>query len=92
MLQTAMTGDDWLSDRDRKSQARAEAARRKAALNCAAKLEAAAESVSAYLAACRECNDGSDDTQRGLADGRHKLIADCMEYSGWLESVYGGRR
>lgn len=54
MLQTTMTGDDWLSDRDRKSQARAEAARRKAAMTCAAKLEAAAQAVSAYLAACRE--------------------------------------
>lgn len=92
MSQTVLTGEDWLSDRDRKAQARAVAARRKAALACAAKLEAAADALTAYLAACRECDDGSDDRQRGLADGRHKLISDCMEYSGWLESVYGGDR
>lgn len=92
MAQTAMAGDDWLSDRDRKAQARAEAARKKAALACAKRLEAAADAVSDYLSACRECNDGSDDTQRGLSDGRHRLIADCMEYAGWLESLYGGNR
>lgn len=86
-----MTGEDWLSERERRSRARAQATRRKAALLCAAKLEAAAEAVTAYLAACRDCQDGSDDTQRGIADGRHRLIADCMEYSAWLESVYAGR-
>lgn len=92
MTQTALTGDDWTSDRERKARARAEAARRKAALACAAKLEAAAEAVSAYLMACHECNDGSDDRRMSIADGRHKLIADCMEYSTWLESVYGSGR
>lgn len=92
MTQTALTGDDWTSDRDRKAQARAEAARRKAAQACAAKLEAAAEALSAFLAACRDCNDGSDDSQRGISDGRHQLIADCMEYSTWLNSVHGSGR
>lgn len=87
-IQTAMTGDDWLSDRDRKSQARAEAARKKAGLACAAKLEAAAEALSAYLSACRECNDKSGDELRGISDGRHRLISDCMEYSGFLRSRY----
>lgn len=92
MAQTSLTGDDWLSDRDRKAQARAVAARRKAALACAAKLEAAAEALGAYLAACRECRDNSGDELRGIADGRHLLISDLMEEASWINGVYGGDR
>lgn len=88
MTQLSMTGEDWLSDRDRKSQARVDAARKRAALTCAAKLTAAAEALSAYLHACRECRDNSGDELRGISDGRHRLIADCMEYACYLDSVY----
>ena len=52
--QLTMTGEDWLSDRDRKTQARAEAARRKAALRAAEKLQAAADAVSEFKMAWLE--------------------------------------
>lgn len=85
--QVAMAGDDWTSDRDRKAKAKAEAARKKAALACAKKLGAAAESLHELVMACMECNDGS--TARRADDGRLLLQRDILEYAGWLESVYG---
>ncbi|MFL3632166.1 hypothetical protein [Xanthomonas campestris] len=48
MHQTSMTGDDWLSDNDRKRKARAIELRKKAGQNCAKKLQAAAEALSDY--------------------------------------------
>lgn len=86
--QLAMAGDDWLSDNDRKRQARAEAARKKAALRCAKKLDEAAEALREFLHACNECRDGSGDDRHGIADGRNRLIHDCLEYSGYLEGKY----
>ncbi len=86
--QVAMAGEDWLSDRDRRSQAKAEAARKKAALACAKKLQDAADSLTAYLSACNECHDGSGNERTSAADGRLLLMRDLMEYSYWLESVY----
>lgn len=85
--QVAMAGEDWLSDRDRKTKAKAEAARKKAALACAKKLEAAAEALHELVMACMECEDGS--TVRRADDGRLLLQRDIREYAGWLESVYG---
>ncbi len=85
--QLTMTGEDWLSDRDRRTQARAEAARRKAALKAAEKLFAAADAVGEYAMACLECNDGSG--HKAADDGRHVLQANVRELGGWLESVYG---
>ncbi len=87
--QLTMTGDDWLSDGQRKRTQRAEARRAAAAITCAKRLEAAAESLSAFLRACNDCGDGSGDEQRGISDGRHRLIADLMEYSTYLEGRYG---
>lgn len=84
--QVSMTGDDWLSDRDRKAQARAEAARKKAALICAKKLQAAADALSDFGMACLECNDAS--SPRRADDGRTLLAASMREYAGYLESVY----
>jgi len=86
--QLSMAGDDWTSDRDRKAQARAEAARKKAGQACAKKLEAAADALNAYLSACNECNDVCGNERTSIADGRVRLIADLMEYAGWLEGVY----
>jgi hypothetical protein len=85
--QLIMTGEEWLSDRDRKSQVRAEAARRKAALRAAEKLQAAADAVAEFALACLECNDGSG--PKRADDGRTVLSAGMREYAGWLESVYG---
>ncbi|PZP30470.1 MAG: hypothetical protein DI603_15210 [Roseateles depolymerans] len=87
--QVAMAGDDWLSDRDRKAQTRAEAERKKAALTCTRKLQAAAEALNDYLAACNLCNDGSGNERTSLADSRVRLVGDLMEYAGWLDSKYG---
>ena len=87
--QLSMHGHDWTSDADRKAQARAEKRRVKAALACAKKLEAAADAVNEFLAACNECRDGSGQELHGSADGRIRLISDMMEYSGYLESKFG---
>jgi len=85
--QLTITGEDWLSDNDRKRQARAEVARRKAALRAAEKLHATADAVAEFALACLECNDGSG--PKRADDGRTILSAGMREYAGWLESVYG---
>ena len=85
--QVAMAGEDWLSDRDHKSKAKAEAARKKAAMACAKKLEAAADALHELVMACIDCDDGS--TARRADDGRLLLQRDIREYAGWLDSVYG---
>lgn len=86
MTQLSMTGDDWLSSRDRKAQARAEANRKKVAIACAKKLEAAADSLNELMRACNECHDGSSVTRAD--DGRQLLVERLMEYSSWLDSAY----
>jgi hypothetical protein len=68
------------------SQAKAEAARKKAALACAKKLQAAAESLRDLMAACNECQDGS--SVRREDDGRILLLRNIMEYAFWLDSAY----
>lgn len=86
MTQQTMTGDDWLSDRDRKSQARAVANRKKTAIACAKKLEAAADSLNELMRACNECHDASS-VRRG-DDGRQLLVERLMEFSHWLDAAY----
>lgn len=88
MEQLKMIGDDWKSDKQRNSESRAIAARRKAGQACAKKLEAAATALTDYLAACRECADGSGDEKRGIADGRTILMHDITEYASWLNQLY----
>jgi hypothetical protein len=84
--QAEMAGDDWLSDRDRNSQAKAEAARKKAALAASKKLQAAADALSELMAACNDCKDGS--SVRREDDGRILLMRNILEYAGWLDNVY----
>lgn len=84
--QLSMTGDDWKSDREVKAQARAEAARKKAAVECAKKLEVARDALNAYLLACIDCNDAS--RSRGADDGRLILMGNISEYACFLRSVY----
>jgi len=88
--QIAMVGDDWTSDQERKLQRRFEVAREKAGQACAAKLEAAADALNAYLAACNVCHDGSGQERTGVADSRVRLIGDLMEYAGFLNSKHKG--
>ncbi len=88
--QLTMTGDDWISDRDRARQRKAEAARHAAGMKCAAALHKAADALSAYLQACRECQDGSDDSKRGGDDTRITLRESLSEYAGFLEIKHKG--
>lgn len=89
MTQLTMTGDDWTSDRDRKAQARAEAARRKAALKCAKELFSAVDALHAYSMACIDVGDSS--VIRGADDSRVLLARSMREFATWLEQVYGER-
>lgn len=89
MTQLTMTGSDWLSDRDRRAQARAEAVRKKAALDCARKLDAAIDGLRGFIHACDAVGDES--AVRHAADGRLRLIEDLAEYSAWLAMRYGER-
>jgi len=86
MTQLSMTGDDWFSDGDKKRQARAEAARKKAAIACAKALEKAADAMRDYCHACMACEDASSPKRDD--DGRYLLMRSMLEYSGWLEEVY----
>lgn len=87
MTQLAMTGDDWTSERDRKAQAKAEAARKKAAQKCAEKLFAATDAIHAYSMACFEVGDAS--VARRSDDSRVLLAERMREYAAWLDSKYG---
>lgn len=84
--QFAMTGDDWTSERDKKRQAKAEAAHKAACLKAATKMLAAADALNdvmrAYLAA------GYPD-KLGQADGRRRLAADLRELAGYWQGVHG---
>ena len=82
--QFALTGDDWTSDRDKKRQARADAAYRKAMQTAIPKLEAAAEALRACYRAGMEA--GHPD-KMGEGDGRLRLAGDLLEYSSYLDSV-----
>ncbi len=86
MEQISMAGNDWLSERDRRQQARAEAQRRKTAKAAAAKLFAAAEALTEFSMACMECNDSSSPTRAD--DSRALLRSDMLEYAAYLDGVY----
>ena len=87
--QLAMAGDDWLSDRDRKGQARAEARRTAAARKCSRKLDEARDALNKFLSACLDC--GHVEATR-LDDSRRLLMRDMSEYSSYLDSVYNRGR
>ncbi len=87
-MQSKMTGPDWLSDRERRAQAKAETNRNKAGIAAAKKVEAAVSAVAEFLRCCNACRDGSGDEQRGISDGRHILMREMREYAGWLDSKY----
>lgn len=66
--------------------ARRELARQKAGLECARKLEAAADALNKYMSACADCDDSS--APRANDDGRISLVRNIMEYATYLNSVY----
>ena len=84
--QVRMAGADWMSERDRKAQVKAEAARKKAALAAAKKLQEAADALSGFALACIYCADSS--APRRADDSRTLLAQNMREYAGYLESVY----
>ena len=85
--QVKMIGDDWISDRDRKTIAKTEEARKKAAIACAKKLESAADALNDFMAAANECNDYS--SVRRADDSRMLLMQSITEYASLLNSVFG---
>lgn len=91
MEQLTMTGQDWLSERDKKSAAKAIAARKKSALDCAKKLAAAVDALNHFIEACNDCRDNSGTEQRGISDGRVMMISDLSEYRFYLEDRYGAK-
>lgn len=70
------------------TQAKLEAARRKAGLKCAERLTAAADALNDYMRACRECQDASSPERNGAADSRIILVGNMSEYSGYLDGLY----
>ena len=69
---------------------RAVEARRKAALACARRLEAAADALNAFMLACLECDDAS--AARRADDGRVILVGNMMAYAGYLDQRYGSEQ
>lgn len=80
-----MQGDDWTSEQDKRRQARAEAAVRKASLNAAKHMRAAADALNGQLLAGL---DAGHPDRMGAADGRRRLMHDLLELSAHFESVY----
>lgn len=68
------------------NQERRALVRKKTAVACAKKLEAAADALHAFVMACNECDDGSRD--RGVDDGRRTLQGSMREYSHYLDSAF----
>ena len=87
MRQMEIVGADWLSGSERKANARAEVHRKKAALECIKKLNAAARALTEFSMACSACNDAS--ALRGADDSRTILASNMWEYATWLDSMYG---
>lgn len=83
--QLRMTGIDWMSARERRAQARAQAKRLQAARTFAARMEAALKAAEGYRRACRACGE---DVSR-LDDTRNELVESLKEYSGFLRARYG---
>ncbi len=85
-----MVGGDWLSERDRKSAAKLDAARTKAGRDLVKRLDAAADALNIYMAACNDIGDES--RVKHAADGRLRLLEDMLEYARWLDGFYDGAR
>ena len=85
MNQLAMTGDDWLSDRDRKQEARAKATLKKTSIVCADRLDAAVEAVQAQMRAHYAAH--GEIKNIGI-DGRQRLIEDMAEFASFLRGLY----
>lgn len=65
---------------------KAKAKRKQTALECARRLEAATNSLNAFMRACNDCRDASAslESQGKGIDGRTKLIHEMSEYAAYL--------
>jgi len=81
-----------VANNPQQKQSRLEANRRKAALTAVKKMEETVTALYAFLRACNECDDGSGDAHRGIADGRTILIGNLKEYSGYLSETYAAEQ
>ena len=86
-MQTAMTGDDWLSDRERNAASRAQKNKRKAGATAAKKCREAADAIQAYIHACGGAGDGSGVTRTD--DQRLLFVRDLRDYQAFLEMRHG---
>ena len=86
MHQTAMTGDDWLSDQQRKAAAKAQQRKRKAGAAAAKKCREAADAIQAFMHACGKANDGSG--VKRSDDQRLIFVRDLRDYVAFLEQRY----
>ncbi|ABM38626.1 hypothetical protein [Polaromonas naphthalenivorans] len=84
MNQITMTGDDWTSDRDRKAQAQAIAARKKTAQELTAQLEKSVAAMQKFINACSACGDPK---VLNADDGRQRLREQMQEYATYLDTV-----
>lgn len=86
--QPTLAGHDWRTEGDKRRQAAAEARRKKIALQCAARLDAAIDAISEHIMSCIECDDGTYDPTN-TADGRDRLKDDMRDLAHFLRSKYG---
>lgn len=84
MTQITMTGDDWLSDRDRARDKAAKARLHKAEQRAAKALHAAAEALDDWMRAY--CDVHPD--KMGLADQRRRLSSDCRELATYVDGLH----
>ena len=82
--QIAMTGEDWTSERDKKSHAKRVAAKKKTALDLARVLRAADTACHAF----RRAHEDLHGFALPADDSRVLLSANMREYGHFLESVY----
>lgn len=89
MSQLSITGDDWLSESEKKRAKKAIAVRKKKAILLARKLESASDAMNEYLGACRDCQDGTTVKDGNGVDGRVQLIRQMTEFASYLDMLYG---
>ena len=83
MDQLTMTGEDWLSERERSRDRTAKARLNKAELKAAKALHAAADALDDWMRAYCEVHPD----KMGLGDQRRRLSADCRELASYVEGL-----
>lgn len=83
MDQLIMSGNDWLSDRQRARNKAAEARLHKAEQKAAKALHAAADALDDWMRAY--CEVHLD--KMGLGDQRRRLSADCRELASYVDGL-----